>query len=191
MPMMVRMMMMQQMMRKEKADKEDGGGKAFKRVHNLRHRVQEEPRVIVGDYLSQIMDKMGVEDGDSWQPWHFTSKISWGRLAGLRRVHFHLSHILTLQLRGQNLQSQAYTVQLLRALHQVSLDGGGWQTAMLLLPKADPLQKEAFGATERELEAIVAYQEAMKRIKPVFHGDDGNGEKTEKEKKGKGKGEEG
>ena len=53
---------------------------------------------------------------------------------------------------------------------------------MLLLPKADPLQKEAFGATERELEAIVAYQEAMKRIKPVFHGDDGNGEKTKKDK---------
>ena len=31
-------------------------------------------------------------------------------------------------------------------------------------------------------------QEAMQRNKPVFHEDDGNGEKTEKEKKGKGDG---
>ena len=85
---MMMMMLMQQMLRKEKADKEDVGGKAFKRVRNLRHRVQEEPRVIVGEYLSQIMDRMGVEEGDSWQPWHVTNKITWGRLAGLHRVHF-------------------------------------------------------------------------------------------------------
>ena len=139
------------------------------------------------------MDKRGAEEGDSWQPWHFTIKISWGRLASLHRVHFHLSHILTLQLQGQNIQSQAYTVQLLRALRQVSLDGGGWQTAMLVLPKADPLQKEAFGATQREFEAIVACQEAMKQIKPVLPADEVNGEKAEKEKKAKGtgKGEEG
>ena len=140
------------------------------------------------EYLSGIMDMIGVEKGDGGEPWHFTSKSSWGWLAGLHRVHFHISLRLTPPPRGQDLQSQAYTVQLLRAPHQVSLDGGGWQTAMLLLPKADPLQKETFGATERELEAIVAYQEAMKRIKPVFHGDDVNGEKTEKEKKGKGGG---
>ena len=86
------------------------------------------------------------------------------------------------------MQSEAYTVQLLRALQRVSLDGGGRETAMLLLPKADPLQKEAFRATARGLVAIVAYQEPKKRIKPVFHVDDGYGEKTEKEKRGNGKG---
>ena len=63
---------------------------------------------------------------------------------------------------------------------------------MLLLPTVDPLQKKAFGATDREPEAIVSYQEAMKRIRPVFHTDDSHAdygkEKTEKEKKGKGKG---
>ena len=31
-------------------------------------------------------------------------------------------------------------------------------------------------------------QEAMKRNRPVFHEDDGNGDKTEKEEKGKGNG---
>ena len=32
-------------------------------------------------------------------------------------------------------------------------------------PAKDPCEKEQFGATERELEAVVAYQEAMKKIR--------------------------
>jgi hypothetical protein len=55
---------------------------------------------------------------------------------------------------------------MLRALHQVALDGGTWSTASLLLPRQDPIYREQFGATGEELEAIVAYQEAMKKLKP-------------------------
>lgn len=47
----------------------------------------------------------------------------------------------------------------------MSLDGGGWETASLLLPKSDPVQEKLFGGRRRELEAAVAYQESLRRFK--------------------------
>ena len=106
-------------------------------------------------------------------------------MAGLHRVHFHLSHVVALSLRGLHSQAEAYNIQPLRALHQVALDGGAWTTASLLLPKQDPLYKQTCGGTEEELEAIVAYTEAMKKLKtaaPAYVSD------KDKKAKGKGKG---
>ena len=130
---------------KKLVDKEDedgtggvaGGGKAFKRVHALRSRVFKNPQQVVSEYFMELMEKMGgVEGGDAWQVRQWTGKISWGKFKGLHRVHYHLGHALTLSLRGQHRESQAYMVQLLRSIHQVNLDGGGWETASLLLPKS-------------------------------------------------------
>ena len=140
----------------------------MRRLQKLKGRIEAEPEAIVGQYLADITDRLGVEEGDAFQPWMWTEKIQWGKLAGLLRVHFHLSHILSLLLKGRKSQGKADIVQLLRSLHQVSLDGGVWSTASLLLPKPDPLYRETFGATEVELEAIVAYQEAMKKIKSNY-----------------------
>ena len=95
------------------------------------------------------------------------------------------------------MQSQGYTVQLLRVLLQLSWAGAGWQTAMLLWAKVDPLQKEDSEATEEKPEAIAPCQQALKHSEPVFLGVDVNVEVTEKEKwtlylrgSGEGKGEE-
>ena len=117
-----------------------------------------------------------------WQPYMMTQNIPWVNMAGLHRVHFHLPHILATSLRGDHNQAGAYMVQLLRALHQVALDGGTWNTGSLLLPKTDPLYKNQCGGTEEELEAIVAYREAMQKLKgrPDHPGQPGKG-------KGKGK----
>ena len=100
--------------------------------------------------------QIGVEDGDVWQLWMYTQKINWGKLRGLQRCHYHLSRVLSLLLKGENKQGQAYLVQ---------LDGGHWRTASLILPVRDPIFTEEFGATERELEAVSSYQEAIGRLK--------------------------
>ena len=56
-------------------------------------------------------------------------------------------------------------MQLLRAVHQTVLDKGSWDTASLLLPTQDPCHRELFGATQGELETIIAYQDALKKVK--------------------------
>ena len=56
---------------------------------------------------------------------------------GLWRVHYHLSIILMLSMKGKSREAMAYMVQLLRALHQVQIDNGSWATAMHLLPRRE------------------------------------------------------
>ena len=155
------MMMMSQMKKGDRHD-ENTGGKAFRRAHAIRQRCEEQPEQVVSAYLDEVMDRVGAEPGDLWQPWMMTKQIHRGNMAGLHRVHFHLSHVLAFLLRGNQRQAEAYTVQLLRALHQVALDGGARTSASLLLPKQDPLYKQTCGEAEEELEAIVAYTEALK-----------------------------
>ena len=141
------MMMLNQM---RKRDKHDGntGGEAFRRIHAIRRRCEEQPEQLVSAYLDEVMDRVGAEPGDLRQPWRMTKQIHWGNMASLHRVHSHLSQVLALSLRGSQSQAEAYTVQLLRALHQVALDGGSWTSASLLLPKQDPLYKQTCGRME-------------------------------------------
>lgn len=189
--MMMMMMSMMQQQNKKSGVEEEKGGKAFRRIRSMKARTEDQPEKIVSQFLEEAMDKLGVEDGDAWQLWQMSEKINWGNMSGLHRCHFHIAHALTLSLKGKKTQCEAYLVQMLRALHQVALDGGTWGTASLLLPRADPIYREQFGATGEELEAIVAYQEAMKKIrsKPETAGDDKKEKSVAKDSKsGKGEG---
>ena len=144
---------------------DQAGHKAFRRMAQIRERVIKRPHGVINDYLGEAIDKMGLEPGDPWQLWQFTHKLAFGKNKGLLRLHYHVSHALTYSLRGQTLISQAYMVQILRALYQLSLDNGSWSTAALLLPKADPVFRELFGGTQEELEAAASYQKALKEMR--------------------------
>ena len=195
--------MLQQMHRMER-DQEDGGdgsggraGAAFRKVHGLRKRVDRQPVAIINEYLEECRERLGAEPTDPWQLWHASNAIAWGRMLGLRRCHYHLSRVLTRMLAGQQVEAQAHAVQLLRAIHQAAADGGAWDTAAMLLPDEDPIRKPVHGVTERELEIITSYQEALKRLKrgaaaerdpppDPQKGDGKGGKKPKKKKEGEG-----
>lgn len=67
-------------------------------------------------------------------------------------------------------------MQMAKALHQMTLDGGSW----LLIPCEDPLTKPTFAASERELERIYAFRRSEKELKSEKRPDkDGNEEDRE------------
>ena len=68
---------------------------------------------------------------------------------------------------------------------------------MHMLPRSDPLEQSQFGGTQKELEIIAGYQDALKKLqKPkTFQGTDedagkgkGGGAKKKEDRKGGGKG---
>ena len=63
-------------------------------MHALRMYAQDVARVVSGAEL-------GVAEGDPWTFWQYSNVIQWGKMRGLHRTHYHLSHILELQLRGR------------------------------------------------------------------------------------------
>ncbi len=127
--------------------------------------MREQPQAAVADYFSQLMLEVNLEHGDHWSLADCTATISWGKKRGLHRVHFHATQILSLMLKRQHAQAEAYMVQLLRSLHQVVLDQGNWSVAMHLMPRADPIERPTFGETQRELETIAAHTEALRRLR--------------------------
>ena len=183
--------MMRMLEQQETGENATGAGRALRRMHRLRERVQMQPEAIVNEYWREAMEAVGAQAGDVFQPWHFTNRISWGRFKSLQRVHWHLSHILQLQISGRERSAAAYTVQLCRAVHQSALDQGGWEVAGLLLPEQDPLDRNRFGGSPVELEAIAAYREALRKLQKrdnMKDDDESADPKSDSKKKGGGKG---
>ena len=70
-----------------------------------------------------------------------------------RRLHRMKRKIATALLR-----------QLLRGLHQTTLEGGEWTTACMMLPGHDPCARDPYGMAEDDLHVIAGYREAQRRI---------------------------
>ena len=91
-------------------------------------------------------------------------RIQWGNQKGLHLMYVMQLHVLKRQLKGQHKQAAAQNVRNLKALHQVALDGGEWKTGWELTFLPHPLQRQRFGGTAAELEAIGAMQVALDNI---------------------------
>ncbi len=108
-----------------------------------------------------------------------------------------LSELFMLMDSGKYEEAQALTVQCMKASHQAMLDEGSWKLAWHLTTLRDPLSRQQFGGTERELEAIASYSRALEELEVRLkkerqreaepEGDDGHtGER--KDRKGRGRG---
>ena len=160
-------------------------GRSLRRLHRQQQRVLDQPAQVVKEYVEETMQRAGAEAGDVWRVYHYNEKISWGRFKGIQKMHFHTSHILDLLLRNRPDQAAAYCCQLCRALHQVSLDQGGWDAASLLLPRQDPLTRIRFGGSAAEMEVVANYRDTIRKLEKAHSeagktkkekGDDGNGQ---------------
>jgi hypothetical protein len=112
-----------------------------------------------------VMTSFGAEPGEPWQYHNWSQQIAWGRMKGLERIHYHLSKILTLNVKGLTQPSMAYMIQLLRAINQTSLDQGSWETAEHRLPERDPLARVEFAGTEGQLETIFQYKDSLRKLR--------------------------
>ena len=52
-------------------------------------------------------------------------------------------------------------IQVLKAIHQATVDGGDWRTAALLVPLPDPCGRAEYGASMEELELVAAYRKSI------------------------------
>ena len=98
-PPMLSMLMKMELALKTDRDGGDTGDKALRRVHAIRRRCKEQPEKVVSTYSDEVMERLGAEPGYLWQPCMMTLQIHRGNMAGLRRVHFHLSQAPALFLR--------------------------------------------------------------------------------------------
>ena len=134
----------------------------------LRRRWKKHPRKLSVNYVKQVRERCGVLSHKQY--FHlrdYSRKIQqqFGRLRGLWRVHYNLSEACQLGIDGEWDHMLAFCIQMLKALHQVSLDNGDWSSAELLIPSESPTGRPAFGGDEEELRGIFSYRKAMRELR--------------------------
>ena len=152
----------QQMQQIQKDRDEDGaegvvgGGRAYRRLHKMKRRIEDRPMELITESLGDVRLRLGAEAGDPWQLWHMTNEISWQRNMGLKRTHWYVSHAVGYLIKGQHKIGTAYLCQFLRALHQSAVEQGDWTTACLMMPGHDPCGRDPYGCAEEDLHVIAA-----------------------------------
>ena len=119
-------------------------------------------------YREHVKQKLGVRHAaHRWEYRDYSTKLlpTFGKMKGLWRCLHLMSDILQLLEGEETDQAIGLTVQGLKALHQVALDSGGSDTALLLLPDEDPLARPAFGGEEAELEAAYRYKKSLRELR--------------------------
>lgn len=138
-----------------------GAGKALQAYRQTKKEMKRRPEKHIKRYIRDAEEVLGVTKGIPYRLTDFTQKLNWGKQRTLHRVHYALSSILELQLQGKTMQSTLLMTQVLRSIHQCSLDQGDWRTAWLLTHLPDPMLCPRFGGEEQSLEVIGAYIKAM------------------------------
>ena len=144
----------------------------LKAVLRLRSRVQRHPMRILTRYRAKCLQRLGIyalPNGMLSAPYTHPQtslhiRSAFGRMTGLWRCHFMLSHILEKLEQGQTEQAAATCVQALKAVHQTALDGGSWNCSTLLLPYEDPLARDLFGGDEDEMMATAAWNRGVRDL---------------------------
>ena len=141
-----------------------GAGKALRDFRASHRRMKKRPLRHVKKYIKEVEAVLGVSGQIPYTLAEYSKKLNWGKQKTLMRIHYALSELLQTLMRGKTERAALMTVQLLRAVHQVSLDQGSWQAASLMLAHADPLERPKFGGEPQQLESIASYLKAMTEL---------------------------
>ena len=156
----------------EESDSEDeergGDFKGFHGLESLRRKYRRAPQRLTNEYEDHCKKILKVSDARQvWCYRDVSDKLRkrFGRMVGLWRCHAGLQEVIQLCADKQFAHAHAFAAQLAKALHQVAIDGGSWESASLMLPLPDALQEPSFGGSERELAAVHSYRKAMKDLR--------------------------
>ena len=168
-----------------------GAGKALQAYRKGRKAMRRKPAKHVKRYIKEVELFLGVSADMPYQLTDYSKRLSFGKHRSLMRIHFAISHTLQLMLKNKHQLAALEMTQLLRALHQCSLDNGDWRTAWLLTGLPDPVERPKFGGEPQDLEVIAAYIKAMaeleKKGRSLPPTSDSNPDKDKPGQPGKGK----
>ena len=142
----------------------------FRGLRKLRRWMFKHPRQVLRDYDRACAHLLGATSRTPWTYRDVARKISWGKLRSLFRIDSILGDILGAIADKKVGRATVILVQLKKALHQVSLDGGDWRTGALMIPTPDPCGRVDFGGAEAEIEVIAAYKKAHFELQKAQRG---------------------
>ena len=147
------------------SDRQGASGlRALNDKHKIDRRIVKRPRKLFLSFESDIREELGIVPGQAWTVVDWWRRVPWRRQKGISRCALILTRIYEYLRRGEYDSATAQTAQALKAMKQVALDDGSWDTAWLLTGLRDLLRGETFAGDFAEMSAISAYRRSLKEL---------------------------
>jgi hypothetical protein len=127
-----------------------------------KRRMFRRPLHHVRKYVREVERTLGATD----RPFRLSEmgrRIQWGKQKSLQRVHYMLSEILELMVRGKMDRACLQTVLCLRSIHQAAIDQD-WSVAWMVSHLEDVFSKPKWGGEINELANVTAYLRSMAEL---------------------------
>lgn len=141
------------------------GMRAVTSLHKLQKKITRHPKSIVKDFERQVVEELGVVEGQCWTLMDYVKRQQWGKFRGIYRCACMDVRAYELLRGGQTEAAQAQLVQNLKAKIQSVIQGGSWETAWLLTGIADPLSRREFGGSKEEMSVVSEYVNQLAKLK--------------------------
>eukprot|EP00434_Breviolum_minutum_P009896 symbB.v1.2.008720.t1/scaffold545.1/size189104/5 len=140
-----------------------GHAKAIENYRASRRRMRKRPLKYVKQYVQEVEEELGVDNGKPYNLHDMGRRVSWGKQKSLQRTHYILSEVLTL-LKKKYEQATLQTMLGLRAIHQTALDQGDWSLSWLLTHLPNVWDRKQWGGSAEELGNVAAYLRSMEEL---------------------------
>lgn len=145
--------------------RESSGMKAVVNLNKLRKRIKKHPRRICAEFEREVVEEMGVIEGQSWTMRDWLKRQQWGKFKGISRCAVMDVVAYAMIRNGQVDAGCAQLIQNLKAKVQSVIQGGDWSSAWLLTGIPDPLLKKEFGGSREELAVVSGYINALSKLR--------------------------
>lgn len=143
----------------------DNGMKAVVALHRMQKRVTKHPKSIMREFEKDLVEELGVVEGQAWSVKDWLRKQPWGKFKGLYRSAVMDCAAYELLRAGHHDAAGAQLVQNMKSKLQSVLEGGSWQTAWQLTGLPDPLTRKEFAGTNQEMAVISGYLSSLAKLK--------------------------
>ena len=139
-------------------------GRALRGMEAQKRLIRTQPHEVVRQFREQVLDDMGVYEGQPWCYRDHSRCVPWKHLKGLQTCYFLDMEVLQLLERGLVPQAAALLTQSAKTKHQAALDGGSWHLAWAFTGLADPLRRRPYAGTSAELQVMADFVEMEDKL---------------------------
>jgi len=141
------------------------GMKAVSTLQKLHRRIHTHPKRIVELFEKEVIEELGVVQGQAWTLKDYIRKQNFGKYKGIFRCTMMDVSVYELLRAGEVDIATAQVTQNIKAKLQSVISQGDWSTAWLLTGLQDPLQRREFAGSKEEMSVISGYIEALAKLK--------------------------
>ena len=139
--------------------------KAVVALNRLHRRVKKSPKMIMQEFEKELIEELGVVEGQAWSIKDWLKKQPWGKFKGLYRSAMMDAAAYELVRNGDPQAAGAQLVQNMKAKLQCVLQQGEWASAWQLTGLPDPLSRREWAGTKEEMAIISGYMNSVHKLK--------------------------